>query len=227
MVASGAPVWIADVLEEPNIPRARSGEPIGVRAAFAVPLLAGPDVVGVLEFFAPDIVPVDQRLLDLVAQVGTELGRVAERKRAEDALRHSEERTRSILAAANDAFIGMDEHGLITDWNRSAEAIFGWARSDVVGRLLSDTIVPVAFRPAHEKGLRRFLDTGEGPVLGKRVELSALHRDGHEFPAELSIWHIAAGKKQLFNASSRTSASASRPSRPSPRPGTRPWKRPA
>ncbi len=200
VVACGAPVWIADVLDDPNFPRARTGEPIGVRAAFAVPLLAGAEVVGVLEFFAAEVVPLDQRVLDLVAQVGTELGRVAERKRAEDALRLSEERTRSILAAANDAFISMDEHGLITDWNGSAEAIFGWSRADVVGRSVADTIVPVAFRPAHEEGLRSFLVTGEGPVLGKRVELAARHRDGHEFPAELSIWHTSSGRTQLFNA---------------------------
>jgi PAS domain S-box-containing protein len=132
--------------------------------------------------------------------VGTELGRVAERKRAEDALRHSEERTRSILAAANDAFIGMDEQGVITDWNRSAELIFGWPRAEAIGRALADTIVPAGFRAAHSEGLRHFLETGEAPVLGRRIELSALHRDGHEFPAELSIWHIASGKRHLFNA---------------------------
>jgi two-component system sensor kinase len=200
VVAGGSPVWIPDVLVDPDFPRARTGEAIEVRAGLAVPLLAGQDVVGVLEFFSPDPQPVDQRLLDLVAQVGTELGRVAERKRAEDTLHHSQERTRSILAAATDAFIGMDEEGVITDWNRSAEAIFGWGRDDVVGRALSDTIVPAGFRQAHAEGLRRFLQTGEGPVIGKRLELMALRRDGQEFPAELSIWHIASGGKHFFNA---------------------------
>jgi PAS domain S-box-containing protein len=201
VAATGQPAWIPDVIEHGvDFPRAHTGEPIGVRAGFAVPLLAGQDVVGVLEFFAADPKPVDQRLLDLVAQVGTELGRVAERKRAEDALRHSEERTRSILAAANDAFIGMDEEGVITDWNRSAELIFGWPRAEAIGRSLAETIVPAGFRGAHADGLRRFLETGEAPVLGRRIELSALHRDGHEFPAELSIWHIASGTRHLFNA---------------------------
>ena len=200
VAASGTSEWIPDVTEDLNFPRAGHGVEIGVRAGFAVPLLAGQDVVGVLEFFSPDPLPVDHRLLDLVGQVGTELGRVAERKRAEDALRRSEERTRSILAAANDAFIGMDDGGFITDWNRSAEAIFGWARSEVIGRRLSETIVPPGFRAAHEEGMRRFLETGHGPVLGKRLELTALHRNGHEFPAELSIWHSVAGTKHRFNA---------------------------
>ncbi|MDQ4090374.1 MAG: response regulator, partial [Actinomycetota bacterium] len=195
------PAWIPDVLApDANFLRARAGEPIGLRVAFAVPLLAGQEVAGVLEFFAPEPAPVDQRLLDLVAQVGTELGRVVERKRAEDALRHSEERTRAILAAANDAFIGMDDDGLITDWNRNAEVTFGWTQAEVIGRSLAETIVPPAYRDAHTEGLRRFLLTGEGPVLGRRIELQALRRDGREFPAELSIWHIDNGKKHLFNA---------------------------
>ncbi|MDQ3898336.1 MAG: ATP-binding protein, partial [Actinomycetota bacterium] len=197
---SRAPVWIPDVVLDRDFARARRGEPTGVRAAFAVPLVAGQDVVGVLEFFSPEVAPPDRHLLDLVGQVGTELGRVVERKRAEDALRHSEERTRSILAAANDAFVGMDEHGLITDWNRSAELIFGWPRADVVGRRMSEVIIPAGFRRPHEEGLRRFMATGKGPILGKRVELTAVHHDGHEFPVELSIWHSAAGTKHMFNA---------------------------
>ena len=200
VAATTAPAWIPDLQADPDFLRARTGEPIGVRAGFAVPLLAGQEVVGILEFFTPEPAPVDQRLLDLVAQVGTELGRVAERKRAEDALRHSEERTRSILAAANDAFIGMDESGVITDWNRSAEVIFGWSQAEAVGRSLAETIVPPAFREAHTEGLKVFLEGGAGPVLGRRIELMALRRDGREFPAELSIWHIATGKKHLFNA---------------------------
>ncbi len=200
VAATRTPAWIPELAADPNFPRSHVGEPIGVRAGFAVPLLAGQEVVGVLEFFSPEPAPVDQRLLDLVAQVGTELGRVAERKRAEDALRHSEERTRSILAAANDAFIGMDENGLITDWNHTAEVTFGWSHTDAVGRSLAETIVPAGFREAHTEGLKRFLAGGEAPVLGRRIELMALRRDGREFPAELSIWHIATGRKHLFNA---------------------------
>jgi PAS domain S-box-containing protein len=88
---------------------------------------------------------------------------------------------------ALDGFIGMDAAGVITDWNAQAERIFGWRRQEAVGRLLSVTIVPPQHREAHERGLRRFLSTGESPMLNTRVEIAGCHRDGHEIPIELAI----------------------------------------
>ncbi|MGI9021842.1 MAG: ATP-binding protein [Acidimicrobiales bacterium] len=199
VAGTALPVWIDDVTADAPLVRAAGGEDLGVRAGFGVPVLAGREVLGVLEFFSCEPAPPDPALLDVVAQVGTDLGRVIERKRAEEALRHSEGRTRSILEAANDAFLGMDESGLITDWNRNAETIFGWTAAEARGRSLADTIIPPAYRKAHSEGLARFLATGEGPVLGNRLELSALHRDGREFPAELSIWQTG-GKRPTFIA---------------------------
>ncbi len=102
-------------------------------------------------------------------------------------LRDSEERTRSIVNNALDAVIVMDGQGKIVDWNPRAEEIFGWPRAEIVGAKLSDTIIPPRYRDAHEQGLRRYLQTGAGPALGKRLEISALRRDGSEFPIELAI----------------------------------------
>ncbi|MDQ6727774.1 MAG: PAS domain S-box protein, partial [Actinomycetota bacterium] len=200
VAASRAPQWIQDLTAEVQLHGAPLAPGLGVRSGFAVPAPGGDRSMAVLEFFSPDTVACDQALLDLVAQVGIELGRVAERKRAEDDLRRNEERTRSILSAANDGFVGMDDAGMVTDWNRSAEVIFGWSSAEVVGRRLSDTIVPPSLRKDHEEGLARFLATGDGPTMGRRVEVMAQHRDGHEFPAELSIWHTGEGSKHSFNA---------------------------
>lgn len=102
-------------------------------------------------------------------------------------LQRSEERTRSILAHASDAFVGIDHQGLITEWNRQAEATFGWGRADVLGRSLADVIVPPHLRDSHRAGLRDFARTGTGPVINSRIEMMALHHDGHEIPVELSI----------------------------------------
>jgi PAS domain S-box-containing protein len=125
---------------------------------------------------------------------------ISGRKRAEQALRDREEATREILETAQDAFIGMDASGYITDWNRQAEEIFGWERGEAIGRALADTIIPERLRQAHWSGLRRFLETGEGPVLNQRLELTGLRRDGSEFPVEITIWPMPAGEGLRFNA---------------------------
>jgi diguanylate cyclase (GGDEF)-like protein/PAS domain S-box-containing protein len=92
-----------------------------------------------------------------------------------------------VLDSVHEAFVAMDGGGFITDWSPQAESTFGRPRTEAVGRVLADTIIPQRYRQAHWQGLQRFLETGEGPVLGKRVEVTALHRDGYEFPVELTI----------------------------------------
>jgi PAS domain S-box-containing protein len=92
-----------------------------------------------------------------------------------------------VFDSSHEAFVAMDAGGFITDWSPQAESTFGWLREEAVGKVLADTIIPERYRHAHWEGLQRFLETGEGPVVGKRVEIAALHRDGHEFPVELTI----------------------------------------
>src|SRR5216110_1450656 len=84
-----------------------------------------------------------------------------------------DERFRLLVAHALDAVITIDLQGLITSWNPQAERLFGWAQQEVLGRLLSETIVPPAYREAHERGLAHFRATGEGAVLNRRIELTA------------------------------------------------------
>ena len=107
---------------------------------------------------------------------------------------------RAVIDTAHEAFISMDGGGFITDWNPQAEETFGWLREEALGRVLAETIIPERFRDAHLQGLEKFLETGKGPVLGKRLELAALHRDGHEFPIELTISSIGLGDRSDFHA---------------------------
>src|SRR5712691_4115023 len=115
-------------------------------------------------------------------------------------LESSEQRYRQIVETALDAFVGMDANGRITDWNAQAETIFGWSRSEAIGQTLAQVIIPDRYRDAHAQGLRRFLASGEGPVLNKRIEIAALHRDGREFPVELAISTIGRGETHRFTA---------------------------
>jgi PAS domain S-box-containing protein len=81
----------------------------------------------------------------------------------------------------------MNQKGEIVAWNTAAEEMFGWPAAKAKGKQLAELIVPERYRQAHSRGLERFLRTGKGPMLNSRVELLALHRDGSEFPVEVSI----------------------------------------
>ncbi|MEK7468259.1 MAG: ATP-binding protein [Planctomycetota bacterium] len=102
-------------------------------------------------------------------------------------LRSREREIRLLFERTSDAVIRMDGAGKITTWNPRAEALFGWTEVEAVGRSLAETIIPERFRPAHAAGLARFLTTGEAPALSQILELSALRRDGSEFPAEIVL----------------------------------------
>ncbi len=118
----------------------------------------------------------------------------------EESIRQSNERLRSILDTAYDAFIAMDSRGLITDWNLQSESTFGWTKQEAIGRYLHDTIIPKRFKTSHIKGLRRFLDTGIGPAIGRRMELMAVKKDGKEIPIEITINAVGQGEHIVFGA---------------------------
>jgi len=155
--------------------------------------------VAVMRSGARDYVLKDS-LSRLKPAVERELRAAAERKAARLARSEHLRRLASIFDSALDAVVTMDAGGQITDWNPIAETIFGWSKSEVVGRSVADTIMPKRYRQAHNAGLRHFLATGDGPVLNQRLELAALHRDGHEFPIELSISATLSGSSHIFSA---------------------------
>lgn len=109
-----------------------------------------------------------------------------------------DETGRTILDNAFDAIISIDMNGLILDWNRRAESIFGWKADEVAGKKLTETIIPKQYRSDHTQGLKRFLSTGKSRVLNQPLELSALHHSGHEFPIEISIAPSRLGDQLIF-----------------------------
>jgi diguanylate cyclase (GGDEF)-like protein/PAS domain S-box-containing protein len=125
---------------------------------------------------------------------------VTERKRAEEALRESEEQFRSIQESALDAIVTMNADGIITSWNPQADSIFGWTREEAVGRLLADVVIPERFREKHQHGLDGFMKTGEGPIINERTEVTAVDRAGREFPVELAVVPLYRGDDVSFCA---------------------------
>ena len=99
-----------------------------------------------------------------------------------------------------DALVQMDFDGYITGWNHQAEKIFGWNAEEILEQTITQTIIPERYRDAHEKGMKRFLESGKTTVINSLIEIHALHRDGHEFPIELSVSVIDSADLQEFNA---------------------------
>ncbi len=93
----------------------------------------------------------------------------------------------TLLDNSFDAIIAIDSEGMITIWNHRAESMFGWNTEEVIGKPLTQTIIPSTFHEAHTEGLKRFIATKESRVLNQRLELTALHRNGYEIPIEISI----------------------------------------
>jgi PAS domain S-box-containing protein len=124
---------------------------------------------------------------------------MTESRLAQETLRESEQLARGVIDTALDAFIQMDENGAISQWNSQAERIFGWSRIEALGKDLSQLIIPELHRAAHKSGLEHFLQTGEGPVLGRRIEIEALRRDGKEIKVELSITALRRRDGVVFN----------------------------
>jgi PAS domain S-box-containing protein len=105
-----------------------------------------------------------------------------------------------ILEIAHEAFVSIDEEGRILAWNREAERTFGWAKEAVLGERLRDKLIPPQYRDRHDQGLRHFFETGEGPLLDKRIEITALHRSGREIPVELTVSALEEGGQWHFHA---------------------------
>lgn len=114
------------------------------------------------------------------------------------ALIDSESRKGAILSASLDCFITINEEGRIIDFNRAAETTFGYRAEGVQGQLLSELIIPPELRADHEQGMAHWRQTGEGPVLNRRIEITAMRSSGDLFPVELTVVPFASGDRHYF-----------------------------
>ncbi len=139
---------------------------------------------------------------DMVARLRS-VNETLEREVAERTatLRDSEQMARGMIDTALDAFVQMDEKGHILEWNPQAEVTFGWPRTEAIGKVLTELIVPPGLREAHAAGIARFLRTGQssGALLGKRREMTARRRDGSEIKVELAVTALRRHGGYVFN----------------------------
>ncbi|MEO8795813.1 MAG: PAS domain-containing sensor histidine kinase [Daejeonella sp.] len=123
---------------------------------------------------------------------------ITAKKQAETWLERSQRRLNAFLTSAPSAVIVIDSQQTILEWNPKAEQIFGFSADEVLGQKLADKIIPLEYREKHTRGMLHFLKTGEGPVLNKTVELTALNKLGKRFPINLSISNVRVENEWLF-----------------------------
>lgn len=138
-----------------------------------------------------------RELETIVEQLGYE---VVNRSRVEEELRYSEAHTRTILQASHDAFVGIDESGMIISWNQAAEQTFGWTADEAIGANLTATIIPAEHHSAHKDGMEAYLKSGQGTVINRRIELPARTKSGRVIPVELTISPYQINDKNYFGA---------------------------
>jgi PAS domain S-box-containing protein len=196
--ASGHPAWIVDIADDPNFPRAEEAGAAGLVTALCFPLRSARGILGAIELYATDPRIPDRELLATMESVGAQLGQFIERRRAERGVRESDARKSAMMAAALDCVITIDARGNILEFNRAAERTFGYTAEEAVGREMAELIVPPSLRERHRQGLARYLETGRGPVLGRRIEITGMRSDGSEFPVELAITRIELPGEPMF-----------------------------
>ncbi len=140
------------------------------------------------------------RLAPAVVRAVREQRDRAARRDAEAALATSEARKSAVINTALDCIVTIDAEGRVLEFNPAAEAKFGYSRDEVLGKELAGLIVPPELRKAHREGLKRQAASGEGRILGRRLELSAVRRDGSRFPVELTVVPIHLPDQTIFSA---------------------------
>lgn len=173
----------------------------GMKSFAGYPLVVDGQLIGVAALFARH--KLEPETLTSLGSVANSIALGIERKRKEFAVRSSEARKNSILETALDCVIMIDAESRILEWNRAAEKTFGYLKEEVFEKQLPETIVPPGLREAHRRGMDHYLKTGEGPVIGTRIEITGMRSDGSEFPVELAVNRISLQGAPLFTATLR------------------------
>jgi two-component system, cell cycle sensor histidine kinase and response regulator CckA len=138
--------------------------------------------------------------MELEAQAAELEEQAAELEAINDELAAAEARLRVIIDSALDAIVTIDASSTITGWSLQAELQFGWSAEEAIGKSLTETIIPPRYRGAHLRGIEHYLATGEGAILNRRIEISAVDRNGREFPVELTVAPARIGTQTAFSA---------------------------
>jgi len=198
VMESGKPQWYLNCQEDPGFVRRLPDVDLNIRACFGLPILVEDEVAGILEFFSEQAMPSDALLVEKLMTISNQLGRVAERKRADDQLKKSETKFRTLFDTSLDAILILDEHRVF-DCNESAERLLGIRCEDLCDYELNDFLTEdqLKNRDLKFKLMRRFKLAKEGEDQFFNWRFKRL--DGTEFDAELSLIHMELEGRSLVH----------------------------
>ncbi|MGB7925071.1 MAG: two-component regulator propeller domain-containing protein [Pyrinomonadaceae bacterium] len=200
--ASREPFWINEITTDDNFPRIAVAAKEGVQSAFGFPILLGGEVYGIIEFFSREPREPDKELLETMSTIGSQISQLIERRRAEEAMRESETRFRTLAETASDAIITIDEESRILFVNQAVEDVFGYTVQEMIGAHLT-LLMPEYMRHLHIAGFGRYVETGRKHSSWQAVELPGLRKDGQEIPLELSFGEFSKNGKRYFTGIAR------------------------
>jgi len=177
VLAKTEPAWISDLWHDTNFPRNKVSRETGLRTGMAIPIMVGEEVGGVMEFFTDDNLALNRGLLESLAPLGAQLGRVLERARSEDLLK----KQALVLDQIHDAVISLDKQYSITAWNKGAERVFGFQEHEMRGKPLTYLF------PEEENSLRQTLI--QPAIINGRheMEMEALTKSGGSIYIHMSL----------------------------------------
>jgi PAS domain S-box-containing protein len=197
------PVWIANLVEHKNFPRASVAKMDGLVSGVAFPLHAGKRVVGAVELLSTDAHSPDPAMLEFLAALGGQIGMFLVHYRITDKLQQIEVAEFQLIAeASTDAVITIDEESTIRYASTASEAIFGYRPEELIGHKLT-MIMPDDLRPRHEQGIRHYIETGERHLHWGDVLLPGLHKNGSQIPVRLAFGEFWRGGKRVFTGFAR------------------------
>ena len=180
-------IFLSAVDRDETLPRLQFARAANLFGGLAFPIVHRTGVAGVIECFTRERETITPEFLRLTEGIGRQVGQFLQRRAAEERLEENEARYAAIVNGAADAIVAIDSAGYVVEFNRAAERLFGYSRAEAMGREMAELLIPVRLRDAHRSGLARHRDSGESPLLERRLEVRALRRDGTEFPVELTI----------------------------------------
>lgn len=190
--SNALPHYVNSIEDEPELSFRRKDAAVkcGIKSAFAFPIKTGPHVKGVIEIFSFEPFKITNSANFFYEKLGVYLAGIFRQKEEDASIARERIFAKSIIENLPEGFLAIDETSRIIEWNEKCAQIFGFERSEALGRPLIELIIPARYQEAHMKGFFQYLSTGSGVVFDKEIKAPATTRDGTEITVKMRIFPI-------------------------------------